>query len=172
MRAAYERLYEAAPARSRGRNVVRHGRAQDGRADHALVKREFHRLWDVLHPGARRVHDEKVRYAELVDYANTIGGARGIGYLMTIEKYGSQAAWQCVDGIIRRESGWNHLVWNRAGSGAYGLGQALPASKMAPWGSDYMTNPRTQMRWFFAYVEGRYGGPCQALAFWHRNHWY
>lgn len=59
--------------------------------------------------------------------------------------------------IINRESGWNHTIWNYSGSGAYGLPQALPASKMASAGSDYMTNPYTQLKWMHSYMVSRYG---------------
>jgi hypothetical protein len=71
-----------------------------------------------------------------------------------------------VDAIISRESGWGVTKWNYSGSGAYGLGQALPASKMAPYGADYMTNPVTQLRWANAYAVGRYGSWAAAY-----NHW-
>ena len=77
-----------------------------------------------------------------------------------------------VDAIITRESGWGVTKWNRAGSGAYGLGQALPASKMAPYGADYMTNPVTQLRWANAYAVNRYGSWANAYNFWMVRHWW
>lgn len=75
-----------------------------------------------------------------------------------------------VNYIITNESGWGVTKWNYSGSGAYGLGQALPASKMAPWGADYMTNPITQLRWANAYAVGRYGSWANAYAFWVSQH--
>ena len=60
--------------------------------------------------------------------------------------WGSGAEWTCLDELWTRESGWQ-MVWNTAGSGAYGIPQSLPASKMASAGADYMTNPATQIRW-------------------------
>ena len=77
----------------------------------------------------------------------------------------------CAANIITRESSWNVTAVNPS-SGAYGLGQALPASKMAPYGSDWRTNPVTQLRWMHAYVTARYGGACAAWAFWQTHHWY
>lgn len=77
----------------------------------------------------------------------------------------------CALPLISRESGGVVTKWNYQGSGAYGLGQALPASKMAPYGADYMTNGVTQIRWMNAYVR-RYGGWCGANAFQLRNNWY
>jgi len=71
-----------------------------------------------------------------------------------------------VDYIIGKESGWGYTKWNYGGSGAYGLGQALPAYKMSQFGDDYMTNPVTQLRWATAYAEGRYGSWAAAYDFW------
>lgn len=75
-----------------------------------------------------------------------------------------------VDAIIGRESGWGVTKWNYAGSGAYGLGQALPASKMAPYGADYMTNPVTQLKWASAYAKSRYGSWAGAYSHWVTRH--
>lgn len=73
--------------------------------------------------------------------------------------------------IIDHESGWNPTDQN-ASSGAYGLGQALPASKMAPYGDDYMTNPKTQLKWMYAYMQDRYQGIEGAYNFWLAHNWY
>jgi cell wall-associated NlpC family hydrolase len=83
--------------------------------------------------------------------------------------FGSQ--YGCAARIITRESGWKVTAANPA-SGAYGLAQALPGSKMARYGTDWRTNPVTQLRWMRAYVTTRYGGACNAWAFWHTHHWY
>ena len=73
--------------------------------------------------------------------------------------------------LIMRESGCRYDASN-AGSGAYGIPQALPGSKMASAGSDWKINPVTQIRWMIGYVTGRYGGWSQAWAFWSSHHWY
>ncbi|MFE5586630.1 transglycosylase SLT domain-containing protein [Kitasatospora sp. NPDC056531] len=75
------------------------------------------------------------------------------------------------DQIIFHESSWNVRATNPS-SGAYGLGQALPASKMASAGSDWRTNPRTQIKWALNYMNTRYGSPNAAWAFWQVHHWY
>jgi uncharacterized protein YabE (DUF348 family) len=67
-----------------------------------------------------------------------------------------QSDWPYVDSIITKESQWRHQVWNTLGSGAYGLCQALPATKMASAGDDYMTNPVTQLKWCSEYAQVRY----------------
>ncbi|MFD0401405.1 lytic transglycosylase domain-containing protein [Kitasatospora sp. NPDC127121] len=78
---------------------------------------------------------------------------------------------QCFSNIVSRESSWNHLAVN-ASSGAYGLVQALPGSKMASAGSDWRTNPATQIKWGLDYMNSRYGSPCAAWSFWQNHHWY
>lgn len=69
--------------------------------------------------------------------------------------------WSCLDWLWTRESGWR-MVWNYQGSGAYGIPQSLPASKMAAAGADYMTSPATQIRWGLGYIAAVYGTPCNA----------
>ncbi|MFD3655117.1 transglycosylase SLT domain-containing protein [Streptomyces sp. NPDC058620] len=79
---------------------------------------------------------------------------------------------QCFSNIVDRESGWNYKATNPS-SGAYGIMQALPGSKMSTAGSDWMTNPATQIKWGLSYMNSdRYGSPCAAWSFWQANHWY
>ncbi|MFE9253141.1 lytic transglycosylase domain-containing protein [Streptomyces sp. NPDC007088] len=78
---------------------------------------------------------------------------------------------QCFSNIVNHESSWNYRATN-AGSGAYGLVQALPGSKMASAGADWQTNPATQIKWGLNYMDGRYGSPCGAWSFWQANSWY
>jgi hypothetical protein len=73
--------------------------------------------------------------------------------------------------IVEHESHWNHTATNSS-SGAYGLVQALPASKMSSAGSDWKTNPATQIKWGLDYMNERYGSPNAAWAFWQANGWY
>ncbi|WP_371097004.1 transglycosylase SLT domain-containing protein [Streptomyces sanglieri] len=84
---------------------------------------------------------------------------------------GDAAQFQCFSNIVQHESGWNHTATN-ASSGAYGLVQALPGSKMASAGADWKTNPSTQIKWGMDYMNSRYGSPCGAWSFWQANHWY
>jgi hypothetical protein len=78
---------------------------------------------------------------------------------------------QCFSNIVSHESGWNYKAVN-ASSGAYGLFQALPDSKMVSAGADWQTNPATQIKWGLNYMNSRYGSPCEAWSFWQANHWY
>ncbi|MFF7051906.1 lytic transglycosylase domain-containing protein [Streptomyces griseorubiginosus] len=78
---------------------------------------------------------------------------------------------QCFSNIVDHESSWNYRAVN-ASSGAYGLFQALPGSKMSSVGADWQTNPATQIKWGLNYMDSRYGSPCEAWSFWQANHWY
>ncbi|MEU9151061.1 transglycosylase SLT domain-containing protein [Streptomyces sp. NPDC048417] len=79
--------------------------------------------------------------------------------------------YQCFSNIVSHESGWNYQAVN-ASSGAYGLFQALPGSKMSSVGADWQTNPATQIKWGLNYMNSRYGSPCEAWSFWQANSWY
>ncbi|WP_330173852.1 lytic transglycosylase domain-containing protein [Streptomyces sp. NBC_01498] len=78
---------------------------------------------------------------------------------------------QCFSNIVNHESTWNYQAENPS-SGAYGLMQALPASKMSSAGSDWRTNPATQIKWGLSYMDNRYQSPCGAWEFWQANNWY
>ncbi|MFE6663395.1 transglycosylase SLT domain-containing protein [Streptomyces sp. NPDC057697] len=79
---------------------------------------------------------------------------------------------QCFSNIVNAESSWNYRASNPS-TGAYGLMQALPGSKMVSAGADWQTNPATQIKWGLSYMNSsRYGSPCGAWTFWQANHWY
>ena len=77
----------------------------------------------------------------------------------------------CLVKLWERESNWRWNATNRS-SGAYGIPQSLPASKMASAGADWRTNPETQILWGLGYIDGRYGSPCAALLHSDVNNWY
>ncbi|MGW3492130.1 aggregation-promoting factor C-terminal-like domain-containing protein [Streptomyces sp. NPDC001020] len=81
------------------------------------------------------------------------------------------AQYEAFHKIVSHESGWNMHATNPS-SGAYGLVQALPAHKMASAGSDWKTNPATQIKWGLDYMNSRYGSPAAAWNFWSTHHWY
>ncbi|MEN3583042.1 MULTISPECIES: transglycosylase SLT domain-containing protein [unclassified Streptomyces] len=84
---------------------------------------------------------------------------------------GDQAEYTCFSNIVQHESNWNLTATNPS-SGAYGLVQALPGSKMASAGSDWQTNAATQIKWGVDYMKDRYGSACDAWSFWQANGWY
>jgi hypothetical protein len=67
--------------------------------------------------------------------------------------------WACLDELWMHESAFK-IQWNHAGSGAFGIPQALPGSKMASAGADWATNPATQVRWGLSYIRERWHDPC------------
>jgi hypothetical protein len=85
----------------------------------------------------------------------------------------SDSDFSCLVTMWDHESGWRVNATNPY-TGAYGIPQALPGSKMATVGADWQTNPATQITWGLNYIQGRYGTPCNAWAFWnsHSPGWY
>jgi hypothetical protein len=81
------------------------------------------------------------------------------------------AQFRAFSKIVEHESGWNPSATNSS-SGAYGLVQALPGSKMSTAGSDWKTNPATQIKWGLDYMNSRYGSPAAAWNFWQAHNWY
>jgi hypothetical protein len=99
------------------------------------------------------------------------GSAQSIAYNM-LASFGFNPAtfFGCLKDMWDRESGWRYDAANP--SGAYGIPQALPGSKMASAGADWQTNPATQIKWGLGYIKAIYGDPCKAWAFWQVNHYY
>jgi hypothetical protein len=79
--------------------------------------------------------------------------------------------YSCLVSLWQKESGWNYQASNRS-SGAYGIPQALPGSKMASAGADWQTNAGTQISWGLGYISSRYGNPCGAWAKSQSSGWY
>jgi hypothetical protein len=80
--------------------------------------------------------------------------------------------WNCLNPLWKHESGWRYKAKNPY-SGAYGIPQALPGSKMKKAGKDWKTNPRTQVRWGLNhYIYKRYGTPCKAWSHFKKKNWY
>ena len=91
---------------------------------------------------------------------------------LCINTYGwTENDFNCLVKLVDKESSWNPNAVNKS-SGAAGLFQALPASKMASEGADYMTNYKTQVKWGLKYIKNRYGTPSNAWNFWQNHKWY
>jgi len=108
----------------------------------------------------------------------TLGGnAKTIGKQLAAEMGWTGAQWSALETLWNGESGWNPHAENKS-SGAYGIPQALPYSKMPkmawPEKAGGTSDAATQIRWGLNYIQGRYGTPVLALAFWNRQHphWY
>jgi hypothetical protein len=99
------------------------------------------------------------------------GSAQSIAYnLMASLGFSPQTYFGCLRDIWNRESGWRYDAENA--SGAYGIPQALPGSKMASAGADWQTDPATQIKWGLGYIKNVYGNPCNAWAFEEANGYY
>lgn len=127
---------------------------------------------------AEQAAKEAKERAEAKEKASRSSSSFPVQSSYTIAQIQSMAAsmvpsgqFQCFSNIVDHESSWNYRAVN-ASSGAYGLFQALPGSKMSSVGSDWQTNPATQIKWGLNYMDSRYGSPCEAWSFWQANHWY
>ena len=83
----------------------------------------------------------------------------------------SSSQFSCLDPLWAHESGWSVAAYN-ADSGAFGIPQALPGSRMASAGPDWQTDAATQIRWGLEYIKGTYGSPCGAWAHEEATGWY
>lgn len=98
------------------------------------------------------------------------GSAQAIGHDLVIARGWGEDQYACLVSLFNRESGWNVYAANP--SGAYGIPQALPGSKMASAGADWATNPATQITWGLNYIAARYGTPCGAWGHSQSAGWY
>jgi len=104
--------------------------------------------------------------------ANTPDGARAFAAGLAASQYGWGAdQFQCLDNLWQKESGWSYTASN-ASSGAAGIPQSLPGSKMATAGADWETNARTQITWGLGYIKSAYGTPCSAWSHSQSMNWY
>ena len=92
---------------------------------------------------------------------NVYSGNRRTGCAMVLAKGWDLQQMACLDKLWTKESGWNEKARNRS-SGAYGIPQSYPGDKMASAGSDWQTNPVTQIKWGLGYIAQRYTTPCRA----------
>lgn len=99
------------------------------------------------------------------------GTAQAVAYEMVLARGWGDDQFGCLVALWNRESGWRVNAYN-AGSGAYGIPQSLPGSKMASAGADWETNPATQITWGLGYIAARYGSPCGAWDSSETRGWY
>ncbi len=98
------------------------------------------------------------------------GTAQSIAYGLLASFGFSTSQFGCLQDLWQRESGWSYDAENP--SGAYGIPQSLPGSKMASAGADWQTDPRTQIEWGLGYIKDVYGSPCAAWDFELANNYY
>ena len=126
--------------------------------------------------------DEKEEYTKTIVSNNTYKSSTNItgtkadyqayAYDLVLNKYlWSESDYQALVNLWERESNWNANAHNKS-SGAHGIPQSLPASKMSSEGSDYYTNGYTQIRWGLKYIKERYGSPSAAWQHFQNKNWY
>lgn len=122
-----------------------------------------------------KVKDKKQEKKKVVAVAKnnkTKDDYKNYAYDLVINQYlWSESDYDCLVKLWNRESGWNPNSHNKS-SGAHGIPQSLPASKMSSEGDDYYTNGYTQIRWGLKYIKQRYGTPTKAWAHSQKTGWY
>lgn len=102
---------------------------------------------------------------------SSVSGNVALGKMLAAQRgWGSGPEWNALYALWNRESEWETDASNP--SGAYGIPQALPGNKMAAAGSDWQTNPATQIKWGLGYIAGRYSDPVGAWQHEQANGWY
>ena len=107
-----------------------------------------------------------------IEIARVPDGARAVAREIAQSKYGwGSFQFACLNKLWTKESNWRYKARNKS-SGAHGIPQALPATKMESIGTDWRTNPVTQISWGLRYIEVRYETPCKAYKKFQRSRWY
>jgi hypothetical protein len=107
-----------------------------------------------------------------VELAREPQGAKQVAKALIAEKYQwGEEQYSCLNKLWTKESHWNYKARNKV-SGAHGIAQALPATKMEIVGTDWRTNPVTQISWGLKYINERYDSPCKAWSKFKRSRWY
>ena len=110
--------------------------------------------------------------SQQVEMARTSVGAKKVAKSIMFTEYAWGAdQFTCLNRLWTKESHWNYRSHNKR-SGAHGIPQALPATRMDSISTDWRTNPVTQIRWGLRYIEARYTSPCGAWAKFKRSRYY
>ena len=103
-------------------------------------------------------------------YTTPVGTAQTYAAQLVASNGWGAGEFSCLVNLWNRESGWNTHAYNP--SGAYGIPQALPGSKMSSFGADWQNDYRVQIQWGLSYIRGSYGSPCGAWAHSQAFNWY
>ena len=139
------------------------------------ISRDVDLNQNVLNQGVMAPISEMAKVAAMarqVELARKPTGAKYVARTLMESEYSWGAdQYTCLNRLWTKESHWNYKAHNYR-SGAHGIAQALPASKMEVVGTDWRTNPVTQIRWGLRYIEARYSTPCKAWAKFKRSRYY
>ena len=165
--------YSAAASVSRNerRTAIAATGLRDAAALEVKKKQEAARKAAEAKAAAEQAALEKERQRAIGNAIDDPKGAARV--LMADHGWTSDAQYNCLVNLWTGESGWRYTAENPS-SGAYGIPQSLPGRKMAQMGSDWRTNPLTQIKWGLWYIEMSYGNPCNAWSTWQARspHWY
>lgn len=156
---------------------VESGKAGNGDARKIYLGEDYDEVQSIInkkYPSEPKQTNSKKSTSKSVTKSATGSKAeyQAYAYDLVINVYGwSESDFNALVILWDRESNWNPNAHNKS-SGAHGIPQSLPASKMASEGSDYMTSHQTQIRWGLKYIKQRYGNPSNALDHSNRKGWY
>lgn len=125
----------------------------------------------IRNPEPQRSTSGSTPSTDPADYPHTTSAVKQYAQSMLASYGWGPDQFSPLEQLWEHESGWNYRAVNPS-SGATGIPQALPGSKMASEGSDWRTNPETQIRWGLGYIKGRYGSPANAWAHFQSKNWY
>jgi hypothetical protein len=154
-------------AAARARVTVAEGNAAQKAASAAKAASGYAKSLDKSVDAAKKAAQQKANSGPVAftgpipSSCNEFSGSRAVGCALTVSAGFSLTEFACLNKLWNKESGWNYRAENRS-SGAYGIPQSLPGSKMASFGSDWKTNPATQIKWGLDYIKRRYKTPCAA----------
>jgi hypothetical protein len=144
---------------------------QDSAAAEQAAQEQAKAAAEIAAARAKAANDEATRqgitrtttpnYGPIPSSCKAYTGSRAIGCALLLKAGYKLDQMPCLDKLWTRESNWNYKSYNK-GSGAYGIPQALPGSKMATVAADWETNPATQITWGLGYIKNRYKTPCNA----------
>lgn len=162
----YAKLYAKAP--DKGRNVLLHGRAKDGKFSWSEVREDANRMWLDLHPLIKREHERDRIYKAITEKRPHWPLNKRIVYAWWMANGKSETNFNCLAEIINGENAfWDPTLDYGGGHGnieeAYGVPQANPGKKMAVMGPKWATSPILQVVWMEGYTYARYGSPCKAV---------
>ncbi len=150
-------------------------RAKSLRLETKAIAEQQAKIKAELAAAAKKAAEEKAALKRALKnrgYEPGVSDPREIARQILKNKYGyGSSQFNCFNNIIMRESMWRVNATNPS-SGAYGIPQALPGSKMATIATDWRTNPATQIIWGIEYMKDRYGSPCAAWNFKSTHGWY
>jgi hypothetical protein len=168
-----QRAYEAALARAAAARKAAAAKAAAAAAARAAAQAAAARRAAAAKAAAKAAAQQQAEQQQVAQHTASApsGSPQQIAEQMLSQFGWSSGQFSCLQPLWAHESGWNPYAQNPS-SGAYGIPQALPGSKMASAGGDWQSNPATQIRWGLSYIQGNYGSPCGAWAHEQADGWY